>query len=130
MKRPSRSKARGLRELARLDAHGVDQELLALHEPVEIEAQRSDVLRQLLGGLLERDEDAGLARLARPCTRNSIRGASSAARAAAHERRPALGKPPPVISSRPRMPVAHLGSAWRASSPGRRAVPVEGFLTA
>jgi hypothetical protein len=51
----------GLRDLAALDVHVIDDDLVLGDEGVEIESQRADVLSQLLGRLLERHEDARLA---------------------------------------------------------------------
>src|SRR5262249_8522322 len=53
----------GLLDLAALDADVIDEQLLLLGEAVEVEAEGADVLGEFLGGLLEGEEDAGLAEL-------------------------------------------------------------------
>jgi hypothetical protein len=79
-----------LLDLGALDADVVDQQLPARDELFEIEAERADVLDQLLGGLLERHEHAGLAELGRPAHQQLHREQRlAAAGAAAHQRRPA-----------------------------------------
>ena len=89
-------------DLLRLDAHVVERELLLLDEGVQIEAERAHVLGKLLAGLLEADERTWLVELGGAANQEFGREQRlAAARAAADERRPALGRPPPVISSRP-----------------------------
>ena len=53
----------GLLDLAALDVDVIDQQLLLLGQVLQVEAEGADVLGQLLGGLLEGHEDAGLAEL-------------------------------------------------------------------
>src|SRR5690606_30999625 len=49
-----------LLDLAPFDVDIVEKELLVGHQPVEVESERPDVLRQVLGPLLERQEHARL----------------------------------------------------------------------
>jgi hypothetical protein len=80
----------GLLDLAALDADVVDCDLAVVHEPVEVEAERADVGGELVGGLLEHHEDAGLA-VAHRALDDELGGEHrlAAAGAADHERRPA-----------------------------------------
>jgi hypothetical protein len=55
----------GLLDLAPLHAHVIERQPALFHQRVEIEAQRADVLRQLLGGLLECEEHPRLIVLGR-----------------------------------------------------------------
>ena len=80
----------GLLDLAALDVDVVDQQLLLLGQIVQVEAERADVLGQLLGGLLEGHEDAGLAELGGAADEELHREQGlAAAGAAADERGPA-----------------------------------------
>ena len=56
----------GFLDLAALDAHEIHDDLLLLDQLVEVEAERADVLRQLLGGFLEGHEHARLVVLRGP----------------------------------------------------------------
>ena len=108
----------GLLDLASLDVDVIDRQQATLGEAVQVEAERANVLRQLLGGLLEGNEDARARRSRRPpgrgtpCRRGSCRSRQ--------RRRPGVGRPrgrpPPVISSSPGIPEGHLARDWRSRS--------------
>jgi hypothetical protein len=99
----------GFLDFLTLDPYEVDDELLLFDKLINVEAQRSDILRQLLGVFLERHDTPGSPAKA-PRTRNSMASNVLPAPALPHTRvgRP-RGRPPPVISSRPRMPLGDLG---------------------
>ena len=79
----------GFLDLLALDPDEVDDKLLLLGKVVKIEAQGPDVLRQLLGVLLERHEHTGLA--VHGAAHQKFHGKQGLARsgAPADERRPA-----------------------------------------
>ena len=101
----------GFLDLAALDAHVVDDELLVGDQARHVVAERGDVGGEIIGRLLEAHEDAGLAVERAPLTRNVMpnRVLPQPAAPQMSVGRPA-GRPPSVISSRPSMPVAALSS--------------------
>ena len=50
----------GLHDLVAVDCHRIDHQLLAGDQVGQIEAERADIRRQVVGALLEAHEDAGL----------------------------------------------------------------------
>ena len=96
-----------LLDLAPLHVHVVDVEEAPGAEIAEVEAERRDVLAQLLAALLERDEDAVLAVLRRPADEElHAEEGLAAAGGPADQGRPASGAAlRSVISSNPRIPV-------------------------
>ena len=81
-------------DLAAIDLDVIERDLLACHQAVEIETQRTDVIRQLFAGLLERQEDSRLAVLDGAANEELHRQQSlAAARASADERWPATWQP-------------------------------------
>ena len=86
----------GLLDLAALDLDVVERKQVPGDQVVEVEAQRADVLDELLGPLLEAHEDAGLAVLGRAAD-EELHGHQrlAAAGAAADQRRPALRQTAP-----------------------------------
>ena len=100
----------GLLDLAALDVDVVHQQLVLLGQLVQVEAEGADVLGQLLGGLLEGHEDAGLAELGRAADEELHREQRlAAAGAAADERGAAARQPAAGDLVEPWMPVAALG---------------------
>jgi hypothetical protein len=83
----------GLLDLGALDAHVIDRDLVLGDQLLEVEAERAHVLRQVLLGLLERHEHAGLAVLL-GAAQQEFHGEQrlAAAGRAAHERRPSAGQ--------------------------------------
>src|SRR5262249_10638315 len=85
-----------LLDLAALDVDVVHAELALGDQFVEVEAQRADVLRQLLGGLLEGHEDTRLVVLGGALDEElQAQQRLAAAGAAADERGPAARQPAP-----------------------------------
>jgi hypothetical protein len=84
----------GLVDFAALELDVIDRELLLRDQRVQIEAERADVLRQLFGGLFERDENAGVAELRGAANEKFHRQQRlAAACGATDQRRPALRQP-------------------------------------
>src|SRR4029453_7241704 len=85
----------GLLDLAPLDLDEVHQELLLFGQILQVEPERADVLGELLGGLLEGEDDAGLAELGRTADEEFHREQRlPAAGAAADERGASAWQPP------------------------------------
>ena len=111
-----------LLDLAALDVHVVDQRASSARRACRGRSRASATFcGQLLGGLLERHEHAGLAELRwRRAPGTPWRTASCRSR---RRRRPAsagrVGRPPPVISSSPRMPVGPFGSVFGMAQTAR-----------
>jgi hypothetical protein len=84
----------GLLDLAALDVHVLEHELLATHQGRQVESEGRDVALELRVGLFERHEHARLVELRRP-THEKFRSEQrlAAPSAAAHERRPPTRKP-------------------------------------
>ena len=84
----------GLLDLAALDVDVIHQQLVLVGQFFQVEAEGADVLGQLLGGLLEGHEDAGLAELGRAADEELHREQGlAAAGAAADEGGPAARQP-------------------------------------
>ena len=80
----------GLRQLGALEAHVIEQQPPPGAQALQVEAERPGVLHEVVGGLLERHEDAGLVVLER-AAHQEFHGEQrlAAARAAAHQGGPA-----------------------------------------
>ena len=81
-----------LRDLVALELHVIEQQPPAGAQPPQVEAKRLRVFHEVVGGLLERHEDAGLVVFER-AAHQEFHGEErlAATRAAAHQRGPAAG---------------------------------------
>src|SRR6185312_6562193 len=80
----------GFFDLAAFDADMIDRQFLRCNQPGHVESQRGDIVRKILGCLLEADEDAWLAEASRAVHQEGhAQQRLAAAGGAANQRRPA-----------------------------------------
>ena len=106
----------GLFDLAALDIDEIQGEQLLFFQVRQVEAQGGDVLGQFLRVSSKDMKTPGSRNSVAPRTRNSMASRVLPQPAPPQTRvgRP-LGRPPPVISSSPWMPVGHLANCRRES---------------
>jgi hypothetical protein len=101
----------GLLDHAALDIGEIHGQQLLFLQVRQVETQGDQVLGQLLRGFLKGHEDAGLTVIdSPPHHKLHAQQGLAAAGTAAHQGGAPQGRPPPVISSRPWMPVGHLAN--------------------
>jgi hypothetical protein len=115
MNRPFEIVVAALLDLVGVHVDVVDEELVVSNQAIQIEAQRSNVLGEVLRRLLKRDEDPRLSLLHRSADEELHREKRlPAPRAATNQGWPARRKASPGDLIQPGIPVRAFGSA----SPG------------